>query len=143
MICSRLRTFSRLVPLTQSFYTYKASRSFSTPPSSSSSPPPPPHQWLVIAKDGTDADALKRRMAARPVHMARAKAATEAGSIVIGGAVLDEKDLHMVSSMLVIDGFATKEEVRQFLKEDPYTTMGVWQDIQILPFRFAVLRGQK
>jgi uncharacterized protein YciI len=31
--------------------------------------PPPLQQFVLIAYDGTDADALSRRMAARPAHL--------------------------------------------------------------------------
>lgn len=93
-------------------------------------------QFLVIAKDGTDAEAPARRQAVREQHLAGARPHVENGVILIGGAILDD-DGRMIGSTLVyeVPDRATLDAV---IAADPYVTGGVWQDIEIRPFRVAV-----
>lgn len=93
-------------------------------------------QFMVIAYDGTDEDALDRRMAARPSHIAEAAELKNSGNIIVGGAILND-DQQMIGSTLYVD-FDSREELDQWLAKDPYVTGGVWQDISVLPVRLAV-----
>src|SRR5690348_1772400 len=95
-------------------------------------------QWVVTAHDGGDAEALKRRMAARPKHLEQIAPRVERGEIIIGGALLNEAG-EMVGSVSVVE-FATQAELDQWLATDPYVTEGVWQRIEVRPFRVAVAR---
>ena len=45
-------------------------------------------QYLIYAKDATDAEALPRRMANRAAHLDGAKALKASGCFVLGGAVV-------------------------------------------------------
>jgi uncharacterized protein len=92
-------------------------------------------QWLIIARDGTDAQAQERRMAARPAHLENAAKLQAAGHLLVGGALLDG-DGRMIGSACVAQ-FATRAELDEWLRTDPYVTGNVWQDIQILPYRVA------
>lgn len=94
-------------------------------------------QYLILAYDGTDADALDRRMAVRPRHLDVARAMAEAGTLVEGGALLDD-DGRMVGSMAIVD-FADRADLDHWLKTDPYVTGGVWRNIQVRPYRRAPL----
>jgi uncharacterized protein YciI len=93
--------------------------------------------FLVTAMDGTDAGALERRMAVRPVHFERVKPEAEAGRLRTGGAILDAQD-RMVGSFLMLD-LPDEAAVRAWLDADPYTKGGVWKDFTIRRVRVAEL----
>lgn len=94
--------------------------------------------YVVIAHDGTDADAVPRRMAARPAHMARIAPCAERGELLAGVALLENTEGAMVGSVMVLD-LPDEAAVRAWLAADPYTAAGVWKDITILPGRVAPL----
>lgn len=92
-------------------------------------------QWLIIARDGHDADAPKRRQAARPAHLEHAAKLQKKGHLLIGGALIDE-DGGMIGTAAVAQ-FATREELDQWLATDPYVTGDVWREIEVHPYRVA------
>jgi uncharacterized protein len=92
-------------------------------------------QWLVIARDGSDPEAAARRQAARPAHLENAARLQRAGHLLIGGALIDEEG-GMIGSACVAQ-FATRAELDAWLASDPYVTGGVWQTIEVLPYRVA------
>ncbi|MET4700643.1 uncharacterized protein YciI [Constrictibacter sp. MBR-5] len=93
-------------------------------------------QFLVTAYDGTDPEAPARRQAVREAHLVGARRMTEEGRILIGGAILDDAG-GMIGSCCIVD-FATRAELDEWLRTDPYVTGGVWQKIEVVPFRAAV-----
>jgi uncharacterized protein len=93
-------------------------------------------RYAVIARDGTDPEAKARRLAVRPAHLERVAPFVERGRVLIGGAILDEAG-DMVGSVLLTD-FTSREEVEEWVAEDPYVTGGVWKEIEVLDFRPAV-----
>ena len=93
-------------------------------------------QYLVIAHDGTDAEAPARRQAARPDHIEGVKALKESGAMILGGAMLDDGG-QMTGSACVVE-FETRAELDAWLENDPYVTGNVWQKIEVTPFRRAV-----
>jgi uncharacterized protein YciI len=93
-------------------------------------------QFLVIARDGTDESALERRRQTRPAHLEGIGPLVDAGSVLVGGAILSEAG-DMVGSMLLVE-FPTREDVHAWLARDPYVTDGVWQEVEVRPFRTAV-----
>ena len=92
-------------------------------------------QWLIIARDGTDAQAQERRMAARPAHLEHAAKLQAAGHLLVGGALIDD-DGRMIGSAWVAQ-FETRAQLDAWLRTDPYVTGNVWQDIRIMPYRVA------
>jgi uncharacterized protein YciI len=92
--------------------------------------------YVVIAHDGSDAEAKARRLATRPAHLARIARYVERGQILVGGAILDDQG-DMVGSIVLAD-FPTREELDAWLTGDPYVTEAVWQDIEVRDFRPAV-----
>jgi uncharacterized protein YciI len=93
-------------------------------------------QFLVVARDGTDLDAPARRAAARPAHLAGILPLVEAGTVVIGGAMLDEAG-GMTGSAVIYEA-PDRAAVEALIAADPYTSGKVWQDVTITPFRVAV-----
>lgn len=93
-------------------------------------------QFVVIAHDGNDPDAVARRQAVRPTHLGGIQPLVDAGNILMGGAMLDD-DGNMRGSVLLVD-FPSRTELDAWIDHDPYVTDGIWQQIEIVPFRVAV-----
>lgn len=93
-------------------------------------------QYLVMAYDGTDDEALNRRLAARESHLAGAQALKQSGNLIAGGAILDEND-KMIGSTLYVE-FDSRAELDAWLAADPYVKGDVWRDIKVTPIRLAV-----
>lgn len=92
-------------------------------------------QFLIIAEDYKDADALSRRLSVRESHLKRMRIEKDEGRFVIGGAKLNEQG-NMHGSMLVVQ-LENEETVQQWIQADPYVTGKVWEQITIFPFRVA------
>jgi uncharacterized protein len=92
-------------------------------------------QWLIIARDGKDAEAPARRRAARPAHLENAARLQAEGHLLVGGALTDASGT-MIGSAAIAQ-FATRAELDQWLATDPYVTGGVWQDIEVIPYSVA------
>lgn len=92
-------------------------------------------QYVIHAYDYTDADALERRLSVRPAHLDYVRELKANGQFLLGGALLDPAG-NMIGSMLILD-LETEEIVDQYLKTDPYIVQGVWEKVDIKPFRKA------
>ena len=97
-------------------------------------------QFLMLAYDGTDADAPARRRAARQAHFDHIKPMVERREISAGGAILDHNGT-MIGSALFVE-FPSRAELDAWLAREPYVQQKVWQKIEIRPFRLAVLDGR-
>ena len=93
------------------------------------------HQFLLLADDYKDPDALSRRMSVREEHLKRMRIEKAEGRFIVGGAKLNEQG-NMHGSMLVVQ-LDNEEAVKQWVNEDPYITGKVWEHVEILPFRVA------
>jgi uncharacterized protein len=93
-------------------------------------------QFLVIARDGTDEDAVERRLRVRPSHLESIAPLVEAGNVLVGGAMLSGRG-DMMGSMMLLE-FPDRTALDDWLERDPYVTGGVWQEIEVKPFRTAV-----
>ena len=94
-------------------------------------------QYLIIAQDGKDDEALNRRKEIRALHLAGAKKLKDNGNFVIGGAMLDD-DGNMRGSIMIVQ-FDTPDEFQKWYDNEPYITNGVWKEIEVTPFRVAEL----
>ena len=93
-------------------------------------------QYVVTAWDGTDEGALDRRLATRPKHLERIGPFVGSDNVLVGGAILDD-DGRMIGSVLVMD-FDTRAALDDWLRNDPYTTEGVCERVDVRPYRAAV-----
>ena len=92
-------------------------------------------QFILIAYDKTDKEALNRRMENRPAHFEKIVENKKAGYFLFGGAMLDESG-KMIGSTIVFE-VPDRETLDKILLDEPYITGGVWGKIEILPFRLA------
>lgn len=88
-------------------------------------------QFCIIARDGRDAEAPGRRMAARQAHIALSDEAVARGEQVLGAALLGD-DGAMNGSVMIVD-FPSRQELDAWLASEPYVTGGVWRDIEVVP----------
>lgn len=92
---------------------------------------------VIVAMDGTDAEAPARRAAVRAQHIARVTPAAADGTLAMGGAILDEAGT--MRGSIAVTRHPTDEAARAWMAEDPYVTGGVWKDIALHGTRFAPL----
>jgi uncharacterized protein YciI len=92
-------------------------------------------QFLLIAYDGTDDKATERRMSVREDHLHKISHLKKSGEFLYGGAILGDNG-KMIGSMIVYD-FPDRVSLDAKLKNEPYITMGVWEKVEIQPFRLA------
>ncbi len=92
--------------------------------------------FLVIAKDGTDADAPARRSNVREAHLEGARTLATAGTLQVGGALLDDAGA-MIGSALIVEA-EDAAAVRTLLEADVYHRSGVWRSYEVHPFKRAV-----
>lgn len=93
--------------------------------------------YAIIATDA--ADSLPRRREARPAHIARIQSLADEGRVLIAGPhpAIDSEDPGPAgfSGSLVVAEFPSLEAAEAWAAEDPYTTAGVFETIDIKPFK--------
>jgi len=89
-------------------------------------------QFIVTAYDGKDADAVTRRLNARGEHLDGVKRLIKEGRHLFGAAILDDNG-KMIGSIMVVDYPSQETLENEWLKNEPYVTGNVWQDIDIKP----------
>jgi uncharacterized protein YciI len=72
-------------------------------------------QYVVIGRDGTDAEAPAQRQAVRPNHLEGIAPLVGAGNILVGGAILDDDTMR--GSMMLVD-FLSDEALHEWLDHD-------------------------
>lgn len=92
-------------------------------------------QFMITAYDGTDTEALERRLRVREDHLAGAKQLEASGQFIAGGAILDSHG-KMIGSTLYMN-FESRGQLDEWLNNDPYVVNGVWLDIKVDPIKLA------
>ena len=92
-------------------------------------------QYVIIARDGDDDQALNRRLSTRTDHLAGAAWLKANNNFVIGGAILNEAG-QMEGSVMILQ-FETEEAFQYWYDNEPYITGGVWKTIEVKPFKVA------
>jgi len=92
-------------------------------------------QFILLAYDGTDSEALVRRLRVREEHLEKTEKLKKAGEFLFGGAILDDGG-KMIGSMIVYE-FPDRQSLEERLMDEPYVTKGIWEKIEIKPFRAA------
>ena len=87
-------------------------------------------QFIVIGRDGTDENALDRRMAARQDHLDTAKQMHESGKWLYAAAILNEQG-NMAGSVIVCD-FESEDALRkEWLDNEAYVKGNVWETVEV------------
>jgi len=86
-------------------------------------------QFIITAYDGTDQDALPRRMQVRPQHLENIYKVKEEGHVICAGGITNSEG-QLKGSFLVMD-FETRKDLDEYLETEPYVIGNVWQDIKI------------
>lgn len=86
--------------------------------------------YVIIGHDGPNGAALRPKV--RPAHLENIRPLVERGQVHIGGPFADGS-----GSLMVID-FPDEAAARAFAMSDPYVTQGVFERVEIKPFRKVV-----
>ena len=92
-------------------------------------------RFIVIGKDGTDDQALNRRMAARDAHLALGNEMLEKKQALSVTAILNDQG-QMCGSIALVD-FDSRDDLDAWLKVEPYVTGEVWKDIEVYEAKVA------
>lgn len=87
-------------------------------------------QFVVIAHDHDDDEARRRRVEARPEHMARCETAVDQGVLLFAAALLDD-DERMIGSVMLVD-LPSRADVEDWLADEPYQALGIWRQVDIV-----------
>jgi uncharacterized protein YciI len=101
-------------------------------------------QFIVIAHDGTDSNAIERRIAVREDHIRQGKAFYDSGKWLYAAGILDDEGI-LIGSMIMCDFPSQTELENQWLKNEPYIVGKVWEKIEIHRAHVApfILTGKK
>ena len=87
-------------------------------------------QFLVLGYDGTDPEALARRLAVREDHLTLFREGLASGKFLFGTAILNDEG-QMAGSAILAD-FPSREALDQeWLQREPYVTGHVWQTVTV------------
>jgi uncharacterized protein len=83
--------------------------------------------FVIIGHDGPNGARL--RPALRPAHLENLRPLVDAGKIVVAGPFTDG------SGSLIVADFESEDAARAFAQNDPYTLEGVFERVEVKPFR--------
>ena len=93
--------------------------------------------YSIICEDKKDS--LELRLKTRESHLKRIKSLSENGRILIAGPnpVIDNEEPGQAgfSGSIIIAEFNSIEEAEKWAKEDPYMVAGVFESINVKPFK--------
>ncbi len=93
--------------------------------------------YAIIAEDLPDT--LGKRLAARPAHLERLHALTEAGRLLLAGPLpaIDSPDPGPAgfAGSLIVAEFESLADAEAWAAADPYTAAGVYARVNVRPFR--------
>lgn len=93
--------------------------------------------YAIISQDIPDS--LPKRQSARPQHLARLQQLVDEGRLLVAGPhpSIDNEEPGEAgfSGSLVIAEFDSLEAARSWADEDPYVAAGVYQSVQVKPFK--------
>ncbi|MFT0891485.1 YciI family protein [Pseudochelatococcus sp. G4_1912] len=94
-------------------------------------------QFMVICrmKDPLDPELQKKRLEIRPAHIVGASKLQAEGHLLLGGMVQDKAG-NPAGSGCICD-FESEEALWEWLNNDPWMVGGVWDTIEVIPFKVA------
>ncbi|MCB1531100.1 MAG: hypothetical protein H6853_02615 [Rhodospirillales bacterium] len=92
-------------------------------------------EFVVIGYDGSDENALARRMAAREDHIALSAEMARDGHQKMAAALLDDHE-KMTGSVIIVD-FPSRTELDAWLENEPYIKGRVWEKVHVYPCKIS------
>ncbi len=92
-------------------------------------------QFVVIGRDGEDAEALQRRLAVRDQHLGQCAQMQKAG-ILLYALALKNDEGEMSGSIMILD-FHSRSELDFWLESEPYVVGEVWKTVEVIPCAVA------
>ena len=93
--------------------------------------------YLINARDREDS--LADRLEARPRHMVRMQTLLDEGRLLTAGPLpaIDAEDPGPAGFLgsVIIARFDSLEAARSWAEADPYVEAGVWESVEVLPFK--------
>lgn len=86
--------------------------------------------FVIIGHDGPNGASL--RPTVRPAHLENLRPLVERGKVLVGGPFTDG------SGSLIVADFENEAAAREFADSDPYTKQGVFERVEVKPFRQVV-----
>jgi len=83
--------------------------------------------FVIIGHDGPDGARLRPQV--RPAHLDNLRPLVESGKVVLAGPFTDGS-----GSLIVID-MDSEAQATAFARSDPYVTQGVFDRVEVKPFR--------
>ncbi|KAK9711439.1 hypothetical protein K7432_007830 [Basidiobolus ranarum] len=99
-------------------------------------------QYLVIAKDFIDEEAISRRLATRDKHLIRCRSLYKEERMLAAGALKsDDSDYGKMLGSCHIYEAENIEQVKELISQDPYISGRVWEDVKIMPLALVDLNS--
>ena len=86
--------------------------------------------FVIIGYDGPNGATLRPKV--RPAHLENLQPLVDSGRVIVGGPFTDGS-----GSLMVVD-FESEAEAKAFAQSDPYVKQGVFERVEIKPFRKVV-----
>jgi len=86
--------------------------------------------FVIIGHDSPQGATLRPRV--RPAHLENLRPLVEQGRVILGGPFTDGS-----GSLMVIE-MESEAAAREFARNDPYTKEGVFERVEVKPFRKVV-----
>ena len=87
-------------------------------------------------------NSLPLRRAVREQHLARVQELANAGRVIVGGPhpAIDSEDPGEsgFTGSLIIAEFPSLADAEHWVNEDPYTTSGVFSNVEVKPFKIVI-----
>lgn len=93
-------------------------------------------QFIIRAYDGEGM--LEKRLQVRPRHLEGMKRLNS--RIICAGGLLDGEG-EMKGSVLIMD-FPSREELDDYLKNEPYILEHVWETVEVEPMNVVIANGR-
>ena len=91
--------------------------------------------YAIIGKDVENS--FEKRLKARPAHLKRLEALEEEGRLILAGPfpAIDCNDPGAFSGSLIVAEFDAVEAARAWADSDPYVVEGVYEQVEVKPFK--------
>ena len=98
-------------------------------------------QFVINAYDGKDEGAYERRMSVRPQHLENMGNLNKNGNVICAGGITNS-DGKLIGSVLIMD-FPSREQLDEYLANEPYVKANVWQDIKVETMNVVIANAKK